>query len=372
MSKRKTAPSTSSQDAPKRGASDKVINVGVLGVTGTVGQRFVELLEDHPWFKLTAIAASSRSAGKKYKEACNWKLGSSIPTHAREMVVTTCEVGHFTECAVVFSALDNKIAGPIEEAFAKAGKVVFSNAKNHRYDDDVPILIAHVNPSHLDILPHQRNKRGYSTGCIITNANCSSTGLAIALAPLHRSYGIEQLFVTTLQAISGAGYPGVASLDIVDNVVPHIGGEEPKLESEPLKILGSVKNNTFEPADFRVSAHCNRVNVINGHTECVSVKLKTKASVEEVVKAMTEFTSEAQTLKLPSAPPAPIVVLEGVARPQPRLDRDVGDGYVCTVGRVRECPLFDIKFVVCSHNTVIGAAGGALLNAELCYAKKLL
>jgi aspartate-semialdehyde dehydrogenase len=356
--------------------------VGILGATGLVGQRFIALLESHPWFDVVAVAASEKSAGKTYGVAVNWKLTTALPSRVKDLPVTQCTPEEFkpAQVDIVFSALDASVAGEIEEQFAAAGYPVFSNAKNHRYDADVPILIPHVNASHLDIVPHQRKTRGYpAKGCIVTNANCSSTGLVIALKPLLDAFGLAKLFVVTMQAISGAGYPGVSAMDIYDNVVPYIGGEEPKLQKEPAKILGKLdaEAKSFIPEEFPVSAHCNRVPVIDGHTECVSVQFCKPATVEQVIQVLRDYRSEAQTLKLPSAPEAPIYVFdekvnpEDFNRPQPRLDRDLGGGYVVTVGRVRECPLLGFKFVLLSHNTVIGAAGGSIQNAELAVAKGL-
>jgi len=369
-----TEQQTKRQKLETKSAEKKtVIKVGILGVTGTVGQRFVQLLSNHPWFKIHKIGASKRSAGKIYSQAVQWKLTKKMPSSIKNMPVTTCTPKEFTGCRIIFSAMDSSVAGPIETDFSAAGFAVFSNSRNHRYDSDVPILLPHANPDHLDIIKHQQKTSG-SKGFIVCNANCSSTGLAIALAPLHKAFGLESLFVVTLQAISGAGYPGVASLDILDNVVPYISGEEPKLEMEPQKILGTCTENSIQPAEFTVSAMCNRVAVIDGHTECVSVKLKTPATLEQVQQVMTDHTSEAQKLKLPSAPPSPIFVFteDEPSRPQPKLDRDLGNGYVVTVGRIRKCPLLDYKFTMCSHNTVIGAAGGSILNAELAYARNLL
>lgn len=349
------------------------INVGILGVTGTVGQRFVSLLANHPWFKIHTIGASKRSAGNAYGKIVKWKLTAKLPDNIKTTPIVTCTPSEFTGCRIIFSAMDSSVAGPIETDFAAAGFAVFSNAKNHRYDSDVPILLPHANADHLNIIKHQKS---YSNGkgFIVTNANCSSTGLAIALAPLHKAFGLERLFVVTLQAISGAGYPGVASLDILDNVVPYISGEEPKLEMEPQKILGTCTESSIQPADFTVSAMCNRVAVVDGHTECVSIKFRTPTTLEQVQETLSNHTSEAQQMKLPSAPSAPIFVFaeDEPTRPQPKLDRDLEDGYVVTVGRVRECNLLDYKFTLCSHNTVIGAAGGSILNAELAYARALL
>eukprot|EP00475_Leptophrys_vorax_P039908 TRINITY_DN7307_c0_g1_i1.p1 TRINITY_DN7307_c0_g1~~TRINITY_DN7307_c0_g1_i1.p1 ORF type:complete len:395 (+),score=91.83 TRINITY_DN7307_c0_g1_i1:13-1197(+) len=376
-------PSNSMSSEAKSGVHHR--RVGILGATGLVGQRFIALLESHPWFDVVALAASEKSAGKTYGTAVNWKLTTALPNRVRDLPVTQCRTDDFkaAQVDIVFSALDASVAGELEEEFASAGFPVFSNAKNHRYDADVPILIPHVNASHLDVVPHQRKVRGYpSKGCIVTNANCSSTGLVIALKPLLDAFGLSKLFVVTMQAISGAGYPGVSAMDIYDNVVPYIGGEEPKLQKEPSKILGKLDAacQGFVPENFVVSAHCNRVPVIDGHTECVSVEFRDNKSVtvDQVIQVLRDYRSEAQLLKLPSAPEAPIYVFdeksnpEDFNRPQPRLDRDLGNGYVVTVGRVRECPLLGFKFVLLSHNTVIGAAGGSIQNAELAVARQLV
>jgi len=347
--------------------------VGILGATGAVGQKFIQLLDGHPWFVVHALGAG-QSAGKIYKEGVSWKLTTPIPEAVKFKPIFSCEPANFAGCHLIFSALDASVAGEIEMNFAKSGFPVFSNAKNHRYDRTVPILVPQANASHIDIIPAQKAEKQFpGNGYIITNANCSSTGLVVALKPLLDKFGLSKLLVFTMQAVSGAGYPGVASLDIVDNVIPFISGEEPKMEMEPQKILGSIKENQFQPASFVVSAHCNRTCVIDGHTECVSIKFqKENVPVEEVIAALKNYMSEVQELKLPSAPPRPIQVLEEDNRPQPRLDRDLGRGFVVTVGRVRECPIFDVKLTLCSHNTVIGAAGGSIQCAELAVVKKYL
>jgi len=339
------------------------IPVGILGATGSVGQKFIELLAEHPWFEIAALAASERSAGKTYQEAVHWFMSKPLPTHIAALPVQPCEPN--LPCRIVFSGLDASVAGEIETNFAKAGYIVISNSRNHRYDSDVPILVPEVNPEHLAVIGSQ----SYGKGAIITNPNCSATGLVVALKPLLDTFGLEAVSVVTMQAISGAGYPGVASLDIVDNVVPFIGGEEPKLESEPQKILGKLVNGHFEPAPFKVSASCNRVAVIDGHTECVAVKLGCKPQADEIIAAWRDFQGEPQRLKLPSAPEKPLCYFEENAYPQPKLHRQLGNGMTVSLGRLRECPILDYKFVVLSHNTVRGAAGGAILNAELFVAK---
>ena len=346
------------------------IRVGILGATGTVGQRFVQLLQGHPWFEITALAASTASTGRPYREVCRWKVSAEMPPAVRDMTVEECAPG--LDCDLVFSALPAEVAGPIEENLAAAGYVVSSNAKNHRLDPDVPLLIPEVNPDHIQIIEYQQRQRGWGRGFIVTNPNCSVTQLVLALKPLQDSFGLSTVMVTTMQAISGAGYPGLPSWDILDNVIPHIGGEEEKVETEPLKLLGRLEGHGFQPAPITVSAQCNRVNTVEGHLEAVSVRLGRKAEVDAVVEALRSFTALPQELGLPSAPQRPIVVREEIDRPQPRYDRDEQGGMAVVVGRVRECPVLDYKFVVLGHNTVRGAAGGSILNAELLVAKGYL
>jgi aspartate-semialdehyde dehydrogenase len=338
------------------------IPVGVLGATGAVGQKFVKLLENHPWFELTEIAASDRSAGKKYHEATTWRQYTPIPEAIRDMTVAPCEPG--LDCDLVFSGLDSSVAGEIEENFARAGYVVLSNSKNHRMDTDVPLLVPEVNPDHLALLKTQRTRRGW-TGAIVTNPNCATIGLVLPLAALHRTLGVKRLIVTTLQALSGAGYPGPSAIDMVGNVIPFIGGEEGKLETEPQKILGALEGASIRHATFRISAHTNRVPVEDGHMECISIELEKQASPEAVAAILSDFRAAPQELKLPTAPRRPIIVVDQNDRPQPRFDRDAGDGMSAVVGRIRTCPVFDIRMVVLSHNTIRGAAGAAILNAEL-------
>lgn len=353
-------------------AKGKRWRAGVLGATGVVGQRIVQLLENHAWFELTEVAASERSAGKTYAEAVTvrWKLDTPIPAVARDLPVRALETT--LDCDFVFSALDSAVAGPVEEEFARAGYPVVSNSKNHRMDPDVPLLIPEVNPGHLAVLPGQQKVRGYSSGLIVTNPNCSTAGLVLALKPLEDAFGLEQVFVVTMQALSGAGYPGVPSLDILDNVIPYIGGEEEKLESEPRKLLGAVQGGGFLFAPLRVSAQCNRVHVLDGHLECVSVKLKRKASPGDAREAFRAFRAPAEVQTLPSALEHPVIVLDEPDRPQPRRDRNLGNGLAAVVGRVRACPLLDVKFLALSHNLLRGAAGAALLNAELLAAQGYL
>jgi len=345
------------------------VPVGILGATGTVGQKFILLLADHPWFEITELAASERSAGKVYEEIVSWKQSVAIPEKVRRMVVKPCEPN--LDCKVAFSGLDASVAGEIEKAFAEKGYWVFSNARNYRMEPDVPLVIAEINGSHLDILPFQRKQRGWP-GAIITNANCSAIVLALSLGPLHKAFGLSLVNVVTFQAISGAGYPGVPSLDILGNVVPFIGGEEPKIESETQKILGKFSGDAIQHADFVVSAQANRVPVEEGHLECVSVKLRTQASIEDLLGCWRHFQGETEGLDLPSSPENPVVVFTEKDRPQPRLDVWKYKGMSSIVGRVRQCPVLDYKYVVLGHNTVRGAAGASVQNAELVLKKGLI
>ncbi len=334
------------------------IQVGVLGATGSVGQKFIALLADHPWFEVKEVAASERSAGKKYKDAVNWILSSPLPESIGNLTVKQCEPN--LNCTLAFSGLDSSIAGEVETKFAEAGYYVVSNSKNHRMDNDVPLLIPEINADHLDIIKNQNHK-----GCIITNPNCSTIGLVLALKPLADKFGLEAVNVVTLQALSGAGYPGISSLDIIDNVIPYISGEEEKMQSEPLKILGNFNGNTIDNIDLKISAQCNRVGAVDGHLECVQVKLKTKASIEDIKKAWDEFSGEPQKLNLPSAPRKTLHYFDDPKYPQPRIHRNIENGMGVAIGRLRPDTLLDYKFVVLSHNTVRGAAGGAILCAEL-------
>jgi aspartate-semialdehyde dehydrogenase len=342
------------------------IEVGVLGATGMVGQQFVSRLARHPWFRCTWLAASERSEGKPYKSVAPWKLSTPIPGGSAERIVNACVPGKGPK--VVFSGLDASVAGEIEGAFAAAGHIVISNARNFRMDPLVPLLIPEINADHLKLIAEQRQSKGW-TGAIVTNPNCSTIVLAMALAPL-RSFNIRAVIVSTMQAVSGAGYPGVPSLDILGNVVPFIGGEEDKMETETLKILGGDGGRTRYPAV--VSAHTNRVPVIDGHTMTVSVAFEQKPTIAAINDAMRNFAGKPQELWLPSAPQPPIVVTEEPNRPQPRLDADLGGGMAITVGRLRECPVMHAKFVALGHNTIRGAAGAAILNAELMHAEGLL
>jgi aspartate-semialdehyde dehydrogenase len=349
---------------------EKKWKAGVLGATGVVGQRLVQMLGTHPWFDLTEVAASERSSGRTYAEAVSWHLDAPIPESARGLVVKGLDPS--LDCDFVFSALDSSVAGAAEEDFARAGYPVVSNSRNHRMDPDVPLLIPEVNAAHLDAIPRQQKNRGYDTGFIVTNPNCSTAGLVLVLKPLADAFGLEKIFVVTLQAISGAGYPGVPALDIAGNVVPFISGEEEKMEAEPQKLLGKWDGSRFIDAGIGLSAHCNRVPVIDGHLECVSVGLKKIASLDEVREALRNFEVGAELASLPTALKNPVVVLDEENRPQPRCDANTGHGMAAVVGRVRECPLLDVKLTLLSHNLVRGAAGAALLNAELLAARGLL
>jgi aspartate-semialdehyde dehydrogenase len=342
------------------------IPVGVLGATGTVGQRFVQLLADHPWFRVAALAASGRSAGRRYADACHWLLPTPMPDAVRDLVVRP--IGPALDCQVVFSALPSAVAGPVEERCAQAGCAVCSNSASHRLDADAPLLIPEVNPDHTALIPVQRRRRG-GNGFIVTSANCSATQLALALKPLCDALGLRRVSVVTMQAISGAGYPGVPAMDILGNVIPFISGEEDKMEREPLKLLGGLQGERVVDAPFVISAQCNRVPVRDGHTQCVSAEFERQASIDEVVAVLEGFRAPPEVANLPSSPAHPIVVRREPDRPQPIHDRDAGRGMSVTVGRVRPCPLADVKFVVLGHNTLRGAAGGSIHNAELLVAQ---
>jgi aspartate-semialdehyde dehydrogenase len=356
--------------SPLPGGATKKWRVGVLGATGLVGQRLVKLLAGHPWFELTEVAASERSSGRNYGEAVRWHLDGPIPEAARSLVVKSLDPS--LDCDFVFSALDSSVAGGAEEDFARAGYPVVSNSKNHRMEPDVPLLIPEVNAAHLEAIPAQQKNRGYDGGFIVTNPNCSTAGLVLVLKPLADAFGLEKVFAVTLQAVSGAGYPGVASMDIHANVIPFISGEEEKMESEPQKLLGKWDGARFIDAGLGLSAHCNRVPVLEGHLECISISLKKIACLKEVREALRNFEVSAELRSLPSAIRHPVVVLDGDDRPQPRRDVHAGNGMAAVVGRVRECPLLDIKLTLLSHNLIRGAAGAALLNAELLAARGLL
>jgi aspartate-semialdehyde dehydrogenase len=327
-----------------------------------VGQRFIQLLVDHPQFDVTAVAASDRSQGKTYGEACTWRLSGEMPSSVRTLSVQPPTPP--LDCDLIFSSLPGEMARVTEGDFAAAGFPVISNSSAFRMDEDVPLLIPEVNHQHLGLLERQKTKYT-SGGFIVTNPNCSTIMLALALAPLHAAFGIDATIATTLQALSGAGYPGVASLDILDNVLPYIGGEEEKIESETTKILGRFNDSRIELAPIAVSAQCHRVNVSDGHMAAVRVKLARKVTLAEVRDALTSFRSLPQELGLHSAPATPIVVRDEQDRPQPKLDRDAGNGMTITIGRLKPDTVFDYRFVVLSHNTIRGAAGAAILNAEL-------
>ena len=341
--------------------------VAVLGATGAVGQTFVRLLADHPWFRIAELAASERSAGRAYADAAHWIGADPMPESVRGMTVRACDPAS-VESPIVFSALDAGVARDVEAAFARAGRLVLSNAKSFRMDEDVPLVVAEINADHLALLDAQRAHRGWS-GAIVTNANCASIVAVMALAPLHAAFGITRLFVSTMQAVSGAGYPGVASLDILGNVVPFIGGEEEKIETEIRKMLGRRDGARVVPAEMRISAHANRVPVENGHTICMSVDFAAAVSPEAALAVLRAWRGDPLCHGLPSSPAHPLFVTGDVDRPQPRRDVERGRGMTVTVGRVREDPLFGIKLVAMGHNTIRGAAGASVLNAELLVAR---
>jgi aspartate-semialdehyde dehydrogenase len=335
--------------------------IGILGATGMVGQRYIQLLENHPWFEIAWLGASDRSSGKPYGEAAKWRLDSPMPERISRMTVSPAEPEGAPK--IVFASVDAAIAREMEPAFAQAGCAVISNSSALRMEANVPLVIPEVNADHLHLIEEQPWRKE-SGGYVVTNPNCSTIGLVMALKPLEERFGIEQIFVTTMQAISGAGYPGVASMDILDNVVPYIGSEEEKMEAETLKLLGRLDAGTVAPLGAKISAHCNRVSVIDGHTECVSVKLGRAAQREEILETWAEFRPLAGR-DLPFAPDQPVEWTAQNDRPQPRLDRNRGRGMTVTVGRLRPCNLLDWKFVLLSHNTVRGAAGATILNAEM-------
>ena len=348
----------------------KKFRVGILGATGVVGQRFIQLLQNHPQFEITALAASDRSQGKLYAEACTWRLPGELPDTVRQIAVRAPAPP--LDCDFVFSSLPTDVAKQAEEDFARAGYPVISNSSPHRMMADVPLLIPEVNPEHLELIDAQRTNRDYHKGFIATNPNCSAIAVVMALAPLHKKFGVTLCVVTTMQALSGAGYPGVASLDATDNVIPFIGGEEEKVEAETRKILGTVSQGEILDAEVKVSAQCNRVNVTDGHLASIRVSFAKKVSIDEVRDALASFRAMPQQLNLHSAPARPVIVRDEVDRPQPRLDRDAGNGMSVTVGRIREDGVLDYRFVALGHNTIRGAAGAAILNAELLVAKGYL
>ena len=344
--------------------------VGVLGATGLVGQRLVQRLASHPWFELVALGASERSAGRQYADAARWTLAEDPPEAAAGMRVVRCRPAELDACDLVFSALDARHAREIEPSFAEAGFAVVSNSSAFRMEEDVPLLVPEVNGDQLSLLEHQRSRTG--GGYVVTNPNCSTAGLALAAAPLHRAFGIRRLVVTTLQAVSGAGVDGPSALELTDNVLPYIPGEEHKLECELSKILGSVDGGRLKPDGVVVSAHCHRVGVLDGHLEAVSMELERSVAPEEAAESLRGFRGESEARELPSSAARPIVVREEPDRPQPRLDRSTGDGMSVVVGRIRPCPVLGLKMELLSHNTVRGAAGGTLLNAELLAARGLV
>jgi aspartate-semialdehyde dehydrogenase len=357
-------------ESPAAAARTERIPVAILGATGSVGQRFIQLLANHPWFRVHEVVASDRSAGKSYLDAADWRLESLVPDDVAPLTVKS--LGADLESRLLFSGLDSSVAGEAEDEYANRGCAVISNSRNHRMDADVPLLIPEINADHLGSIELQRKRRN-SRGYIVTNPNCSVMGMAIALAPLEASFGVEAVHITTMQAISGAGYAGVASYAILDNVIPYIGGgEEEKIETEPRKILGRWSEGGFSDAPMTISAQVNRVPTIDGHLMTMSVKLRTQASADEVRNALESFTGEPQRLGLPTAPQRPIHYIDAIDRPQPRLDRDREHGMAVSVGRLRPCPILDYRLVALVHNTIRGAAGAAILNAELLEARGML
>jgi aspartate-semialdehyde dehydrogenase len=344
--------------------------VAILGATGTVGQRFIQLLQDHPWFKVVALTASDRSVGKKYSEACHWILPDSMPDYVKNLpLVSTLPID--VDTPLVFSALPASAALEAEPLYAKKGIVVCSNASAYRQEPDIPLLLPEINPEHTQVVPAQKNNRGWS-GFIVANSNCTITGLTVALKPLQDQFGVKRAMIVSMQAISGAGYPGVASLDIFGNVIPYIPDEERRMEWEPRKMLGSVQGESLELADFKISAHANRVPVIEGHMLCVNVEFEQKASLEEVAQALRHYQAPEISRNLPSAPPSVILLKDEANRPQPRLDICAGNGMTTVVGRLRPDSILDYKMVILSHNTIRGAAGGSIYNAELLVSQGLL
>jgi aspartate-semialdehyde dehydrogenase len=360
--------------------SSSKIPVAVLGATGSVGQRFMSLLDNHPWFEVVALAASDRSAGQKYAKAARWVLDTPMPEYARDMIVVPATT-EAVQAKIVFSALHTEVANEVEPLFAKAGSAVCSNASSYRRGEDVPLLLPEINAEHIQLVKHQRKNKGWS-GCIVTNPNCTSTGLTIALKALDNAFGVKKVFAVSMQALSGAGYPGIPSLDIMDNVIPNVGngGEEEKVEWEPRKILGKYMDVLEPPssaagiqlADIRFSAHTNRVAVIDGHTVCASVELATQADPKDAEAILRSYAAPESARDLPSSPRPAIEVRDEADRPQPRLDRLSGKGMTTVVGRVRKDPILDLKFVVLSHNTIRGAAGASIYNAELLVNENLL
>jgi aspartate-semialdehyde dehydrogenase len=346
------------------------IPVAVLAATGSVGQRFVQLLEGHPWFEVVAVTGSDRSVGQTYGKACHWILAEPMPERAAGLTVLPTAPDS-VKVPLVFSALPADVAKEIEPAFAQAGMAVCSNASAYRRQADVPLLMPEINADHVHLVTAQRRRTGWK-GCILTDPNCTSAGMTVALGVLQAAFGLRKVFAVSLQALSGAGYPGVASLDILDNAIPYVGGEEDKVEWEPRKMLGTFKTDQIELADFIISSHTNRVAVSDGHLVCLSIELGNKATPQQAAQALRDYKAPAASANLPFTPKPVIVVREEPDRPQPRLDRGTGGGMTTVVGRIRPDPLFDLKMVVLSHNTVRGAAGGSIYNAELLVDQGLL
>lgn len=346
----------------------KRIKVGVLGATGMVGQRFVSLLSGHPWFEVAALAASDRSVGRRYGEVAPWRLAQPLPEELGSLPVVSCQTD--LDCEIVFSALDSSVAGEIEAAFAHRGCWVFSNAKHFRMAQDVPLIVPEINPGHLSALDEQRRRRGW-TGAIVTNPNCSAILLALTLGPLHEAFSLRRVHVVTLQAVSGAGYPGVPAMDALANVLPWIEGEEEKIERETKKILSKWTPRGLLAPPIEISAQANRVPVENGHLECVSIETSCEVEPSEIQECWKEFRGRPQDRALPSAPERPVCVAAGHDRPQPRLDIDAGKGMSVTVGRVRRCPILSCKYVLVGHNTIRGAAGASILNAEMAFCERM-
>jgi aspartate-semialdehyde dehydrogenase len=348
----------------------KKLRVGVLGATGMVGQNYITLLQGHPWFEVTAMVASEKSAGKSYLEAVagRWHMQKDIPKEVRSLMIKSIDdiKDVRSNCDFVFSALDSGVAKIYEEQYAAAGIPVVSNASTHRHTRDVPMLIPEINPDHIDIIPVQQKNHSWHKGFIVVKPNCSLQSYMTPLYALHQEFKVTAAIITTMQAVSGAGHPGVSSFDIIDNIIPYIKGEEEKSEQEPMKILGKIKGDHIDYyQDLKISAHCNRVPTIDGHMACVSLKFEKKPTRERIIRLWQNFRALPQKLKLPFAPEQPIIYREEMDRPQTRLDRDADKGMAVTVGRLRECLVFDYRFVSLSHNTIRGAAGGGILNAEL-------
>lgn len=345
------------------------IPVGILGATGAVGQRFVQLLAEHPWFEITALTGSDRTSGGIYGEVCRWVLDEDPPESVRDMTVSSTELT--LNARILFSALPSHIARELEPALAEAGYIVCSNASAYRQEPDVPLIIPEINADHIKLLENQKTNRRWD-GLIVTSPNCTTTGLAMSLHPLHQAFGVGQVFVTSMQAVSGAGYPGVPYLDIVDNIIPYISGEEDKLQSETRLLLGGIEGGKRQPAEFLISAQTNRVPVVDGHTLSIALKLNRKASLEDVLRVYNDYRGQQDVQNLPSTPQVPVLVRTEPNRPQPRRDRDSAAGMSVTVGRIRPCPILDYRMVSVVHNTLRGAASGSIFNAELLVSKGYL